>query len=113
MEPVDINISVIMYQDGVFWIAQGLEYDITTQASSLPELRERFPMKVAAEVAISTDLGKRPLEGIGHAPAKFWRMFQDAQITLNAETPPVRIADAQLAPRIIPHMKVGTLAAAA
>ena len=63
-----IDISVISYQEGEVWIAQGLEWDITAQAPSLPEVRERFHEKLAREVAISLDLDKAPLSNIEPAP---------------------------------------------
>lgn len=108
-----IEISVVLYQEGNCWIAQGLEYDITAQAFSLPELHQRFALKVAAEVVISIDLGKEPLQGLSPAPEVFWRMFEDAPMSVSAEPPPVRIEDGTIAPRIIPRMKIGSFAAAA
>lgn len=105
------EFSAILYQEDSHWIAQGLEFDITAQAPSLPELHKRFAMKIASEVAISLDLGKKPLENVGPAPEEFWRMFEGAKLTVDAESTPVRISDGAMTPRIIPHMKVGQLEA--
>lgn len=102
-----IDISAVLYQEGGFWIAQGLEYDVTAQASSLPDLHEKFAMKIATEISISLDLGREPLEGVAPAPKFFWQMFSDAKITVSAEAPPVRVEDGARVPRIIPRMKVG------
>ena len=104
-----VEISVILYQEDNHWIAQGLEYDITAQSPTLPELRERFAAKVAAEIAISMDLGREPLEGIDPAPRNFWRMFEDAKMTIEAEQPPFAIQGGFAAPRIVSRMKVGQL----
>lgn len=112
METIEIQISAVLYEDGDFWIAQGIEYDITAQALSLPELPRRFAIKVAAEIAISLDLGRKPLEGIGDAPAKFWRMYEQAYVGLSMESPTLKIAGDGPVPRIIPRMKIGQLEAA-
>lgn len=104
-----IDISVVLYQEDSHWIAQGLEYDITAQAPSLPELRERFAAKVAAEIAICMDLNRAPLAGIDPAPEKFRRMFDEAKMTVETESPPFAIQGGVPFPRIIPRMKVGQL----
>ena len=102
-----INISAILYQEGEHWIAQCLEFDITAQAPSLPDLQKVFAMKVAAEMSISLDLGKEPLTDLPPAPDFFWRMFAEATVTVSAESQPVRISDGARTPRINPRMKVG------
>jgi len=112
MEPIEIQISAILYEDGGHWIAQGLEYDITAQATSLTDLPQRFAMKVVAEVAISLDLERKPLEGLGEAPTMFWRMFEKASVDLSIDAPLLKIAGDGLTPRIVPRMKLGQLQAA-
>ena len=108
----EIEISVILYQEDSHWIAQGLEHDITAQAPSLPELSERFAMKVLAEAAISMELGREPLQGIDPAPARFWRMFDDAKMDVTTEQPPLTIIGKANPPRFTPRLKIGQLAAA-
>jgi hypothetical protein len=105
MKPIEI--STILYQEGECWIAQGLEYDITVQASSPTEVYNRFAVKVVTEMAISMDLHREPLEGIGKAPEHFWRMYEEAQMTVQAEPPNVRISDGDRTPQVIPKMKIG------
>ncbi len=102
-----IEISAVLYQEDTCWIAQGLDYDITAQAPSLPDLYNRFAMKIVSEIVISLDLKKQPLEGIPRAPELFWRMFEEATMTVSVEPPSVRIVDSEVAPQIIPHMKIG------
>ena len=112
-QPIEITISAILYQEGNSWIAQGLEYDITAQAPTLPALQDRFATKVAAEVAISLDLDRKPLEGIGRAPESFWRMFEKATMTVVPDkAPEIAISGNVAVPRIISRMKVGQLEAA-
>ncbi len=81
--PRMIEVRAVLYQEGDCWIAQGLEFDITAQAPSLPELHNRFAMKVASEVAISLDLKEQALEGIPSAPELFWRMLEEATMTVS------------------------------
>ena len=107
-----ISISVIAYQEGDCWIAQGLEFDVTAQASSPQTVFEAIAAKLAAEVAISIDLGEEPLQGIKPAPQEFWRMYEASRMSVDAEVPPVRISDGAPIPRIVPRMKLGQLEAA-
>lgn len=108
-----IEISVILYQEDAHWIAQGLEYDITAQAPSLPALKDRFEAKVAAEVAISLDLNRKPLDGIGRAPERFWKMFDEATMTVVSDkAAQVEISDNVPTPRLSHTMKIGQLRAA-
>jgi len=102
-----IKINVVLYQEDKWWIAQGLEFDISAQASSLPELHNLFAMKVATEIAISQDLKIQPLAGIAPAPDLFWQMFKEATMEVSAGATPVRIEDGPLAPHIISCMKIG------
>jgi len=108
-----IEISVILYQADSHWVAQGLEYDITAQAPTLPALKDRFETKVSAEVAISLDLNRRPLEGIGRAPERFWKMFDEATMTVVSDRAPrVEIAGNVPTPMLNHRMKIGQLKAA-
>lgn len=108
-----IKISAILYQEDSCWIAQGLEFDISAQASSLPDLHSLFMMKIATEIVISHDLGLEPLAGIPSAPDLFWRMFEEATMAVSSDSPPVRIEDGPLVPHIISSMKIGQMAAMA
>ena len=105
-----IKINVVLYQEDNWWIAQGLEFDISAQASSLHELHSLFAMKVVTEIVISQDLKIQPLEGIAPAPELFWQMFKEATMAVSADPPPVRIEDGPLAPHIISTMKIGQMA---
>ena len=44
------KLRVLIYQEGDFWIAQCLEYDILAQASSFDEVRDEF--EIALELAL-------------------------------------------------------------
>lgn len=111
MQPIEI--SAVAYEEGGHWIVQGLEYDIIAQADSLPDAHDAFAIKILAEVGISLDLDREPLEGIEPAPTEFWTMFKDASMSVSAEMPPVRLSNHKVTPKVtIPRMKVGQRLAA-
>ncbi len=111
MQPIEI--SAVAYEEGGHWIVQGLEYDIIAQADSLPDAHDAFAIKILAEVGISLDLDREPLEGIEPAPTEFWTMFKGASMSVSAEMPPVRLSNHKVTPKVtIPRMKVGQRLAA-
>lgn len=105
-----IEIRVVAFKEGGIYIAQGLDYDICAQASTLSDLPEKFAISVAANIAIALDLGKEPLKGINRAPQQFWDMFDAAQLTL--EHPLSAINATTPLPTIQPTMKWSELVCA-
>jgi hypothetical protein len=77
-----IMMKVIVYQEGPVWIAQGIEVDIVARATTLDAVQEAFKRAVARTMAVSKHLSGQPFSGIGKAPDKFKRMFEDAQSRL-------------------------------
>ena len=111
MQPIEI--STVAYEEDGRWVVQGLEFDITAQGESLPSAHDAFIIKVLAEVGISLDLEREPLDGIDPAPTEFWTMFKDASMSVSAEMSPVRLSNHKVTPKItIPRMKVGQRLAA-
>ena len=109
-----LEISGVLYEDAGRWIAQGIEYDITASGASRDEASKRFLMKVGAELVMSLELGdKFPLAGVAQAPAKFWRMFDDATEWFDVDRPPFRVLNEGPVPRVFPYMKVSELRVAA
>lgn len=98
-----IAISVLLFQEGDWWSAQCLEYDITAQARTLPDLRYELGRVLISQMAVSVELGIEPFEDIGPAPQRFWRMYEGAQIRLEMDELPFRLptpgAFASLEPR--------------
>lgn len=111
MQPIEI--SAVAYDEDGRWIVQGLEFDIVAQADSLLDAHDAFAIKVLAEIGISLDLDKEPLEDIGPAPTEFWTMFKVASMSVSAEMPPVRLSNHKVTPKIIfSRMKIGLRLAA-
>lgn len=111
MQPIEI--SAVTYEEGGRWIVQGLQYDINAQTDSPLDVHDAFTRKVLAEVGISLDLGREPLEGIGPAPIEFWKMFKETPTSISTETSPIRLTNHKVTPQvIISQMKLGQLQAA-
>lgn len=81
-----ININAIAYKEGEAWIAQGIEYDIVAHASDVIYLPDAFTRAVMENIYITEHLGRKALEGIKSAPARFHEMFESAKIVMKAKT---------------------------
>ena len=67
------TVQTVAYQDGDWWIVQGLEHDICAQGKTLDIARYRFQV---AKVNEADDDGS--LKRIPPAPEKFWQMKRDS-----------------------------------
>ena len=84
----EISINAIAYEEGDAWVIQGLEYDIVASASDLQSLPKAFTRAVFDSACITQHLGRKPLEGIGPAPAHFRALFEQAQLEMRAVNSP-------------------------
>lgn len=73
------TIHAVAFQTGSNWVAQCLEYDIATQASSLDSLLEELKRILAAQVCASAPEGMDPFSDIPKAPRRFWEMYRRAR----------------------------------
>jgi hypothetical protein len=88
------RVSVVLYPEEGFWIAQGLQFDITARGSTPTEASERFNDKFGAELVISMEVGdERPLAGVGQAPKEFWDMYKRATMHATVDDAPIRLSD--------------------
>lgn len=86
-------------QDGDWWVAQCLEYDIAAQAKTIPDVEHELARVFAGQMILRVKNGQQPLEGIPQAPRKFWERFAQARqmkddipaFTLPPEVPPAFI----------------------
>lgn len=107
-----IEIGVILYPEGGFWIAQGLEFDITARGDTPTDASERFNAKVGAELVISLEVGDAsPLAGVGRAPQKFWDMYDKAKMRLERieDNEPIAlpVTDTEAStPLLKPHLRI-------
>lgn len=85
-----VRINVVAFNDGGVWVAQGVEFDITAHAEDISKLPRAFMRAVVENACITQQLGRTPLAGIGPAPERFRRMFDEASTTLGfVDAPPM------------------------
>jgi hypothetical protein len=102
----DFRVRVILYPEDGFWIAQGIEFDVTARGASPIEASGRFHDKFAAELIMSMELeDEELLAGVNTAPQEFWTMYHNAQMRVLVEDAPVRLAHGS-APDFHPEIKM-------
>jgi hypothetical protein len=84
--PQTIHAVVFRSSDG--YVAQCLEYDIATQATSVSALLYEVDRIIAAHLLLADQEGNEPFASIPRAPRRFWQMYREA----NARLEPVRHA---------------------
>jgi hypothetical protein len=100
------SISAILFQEGEWWSAQCLEYDIAAQARALSDLRYELERVLSSHVLVSLENGQRPFEGLKPAPQKFWDMFAAAKLRLEGDELPFRVPQAAAYPPIAPRLRI-------
>lgn len=73
--------------DGGPWVVQGIEYDIVAHSKSVEDIPQTFMRAVVENCCITEHLGRKPLEGIKPAPAKFREMFDKSKTELKPVMP--------------------------
>lgn len=101
MEPKETMIRAVAFQHGAHWVAQCLEYDIATQASTPDELLAELERIVVAHLLVADKEGIAPFAEIPRAPQRFWEMYRRAR----AKVQTIPTADLPL-PRSQPKPKV-------
>lgn len=75
----EISVSAVLFQEGDWWCAQCLEYDVATQAPSLSEIRAELERVLISHLAVAEDLKREPFFGLAPAPRRFWDMYEKAK----------------------------------
>jgi hypothetical protein len=77
------HIRAIVFQEGDMFVAQCLEYDISTQAKDLNALMDRLDLTVEAVFAECREKGKAPVELIGAAPNYYHTLWDNRSVALD------------------------------
>jgi hypothetical protein len=86
------RVSVVLYPEDGFSIAQGVEFDITARGRDPIEASERFNDKFGAALVISIEVGDgEPLSGVGPAPQEFWKIYKSAKMRVLMDEMPLRL----------------------
>jgi hypothetical protein len=105
------QVSVVLYPEDDYWIAQGIQFDVTARGRTPVEASERFNDKFGAELVMSIELGEEPLAGVGAAPKEFWDMYERAKMRAAMDDTPIRLSDGAT-PYVHQEIKIGERRAA-
>jgi hypothetical protein len=78
MDPIVIN--AVAFPEGNLWIAQCLEYDFVSCAKTKDDLPAALLRQVLGQIRVDLDNGHEPFFGFKPAPARYWRMFEQARL---------------------------------
>jgi hypothetical protein len=105
-----IKISAILIDEGEWWAAQCLEYDVAAQAPSITALQYELQRVLVSHVCIAAELGREPFENLPPAPQKYWDMFTSARVRVDVDQVPFRVPAAINAPEIVPQLRLAEAA---
>lgn len=74
------SIRYVIYKEGDFHIAQGLELDICVQGRSADDAHARFRVALQAEIKEAVGRAKDVFEAIGPAPSFVHAMFDNEHV---------------------------------
>lgn len=104
------RLRIVIFQEGDWLCAHCLEYDFSTQARNLEDLRYDLERMIIGHIAISLENGLRPFRNVRRAPKKYWTMFRQSKIALPQQSFGLRISKRGL--KIpAPEIRVAPLAA--
>ena len=83
--PREIAIRALVFQDGDWLSVRCLEYDLATQARTLPRLYASLRRLILGHISVRLHHNHRPFEGLKPAPRKYWDMFERSKIPLSDE----------------------------
>ena len=79
MLELNLRINVVLVRDGDMWVAQGLEYDIAAQGTTIAETKNAFTRVLCSQVVLDLHHGDSPLAGFEPAPQEYWDRFRKAE----------------------------------
>jgi hypothetical protein len=104
METVS-HIRAVLFEEGEWWSAQCLEYDIAAQAKTPLDLQDELVRVLAVHVAASAQLGREPFAEIKQAPQRFWDLYESAK-QIDSKPALFRLENGQAFPAINPRLRM-------
>jgi hypothetical protein len=95
-----ILLHIVLLQEGEFWVAQALEYDIAAQGKDIKGAQRAFLRTLSAQVQLDIDNGRTPLEGIGPAPEWYFQAFTNGRPLESFVRPPIAPAPYNIIPAV-------------
>jgi hypothetical protein len=102
-ESVDIKITGVLLKEASAWVAQGLEYDIAAQGTTIRDAINAFERTVVGQIMLDLKDNKKPLASLPKAPHFYWQKYAQGELLADGRLPfylpadvPVRSAEAEL-----------------
>lgn len=73
--PKPVTIYVLFFQQGDYWVGQGLNYDITAQGASQEECRVAFRRTMRSQWLLDQERGRKVFDGLRDAPDELWKIY--------------------------------------
>jgi hypothetical protein len=78
MKKVRLQLSIVLFQEGPYWVAQALERDLNAQGARIEQALDRLTNIIAATAELDIESGREPLEDLPPAPPRYFQMFVEA-----------------------------------
>ncbi len=104
--PSAYSVSAILFEEGDWWSAQCLEYDIAAQAKTLSDLVYELERVLVSHLCLAEELGRKPFEGLEPAPQRFWDLYEKAHARIETDNVPFRLPHPAALPPVSPRMKL-------
>ena len=79
-------IHAVVFREGEWWVAQCLEHDLVGLARTLEELPDELRRQLRTQVEISLEAGVEPFACLPAAPARYWKMYEAAEVRVQSST---------------------------
>lgn len=110
------HLSVLFLKEGDFWVAQCLQFDITSQGKSIADAQRSFERVLVAQIICDLEQGREALSSVPQAPAEMFELFKIAE-PLQQRDVPVRFPEPTTSqgsippPWMIPRLSLSELRA--
>ena len=103
------SVHVVAFQEGNWWVAQCLEYDIAAQAKTLPYLYYEVERLIVGHYAVATERGQAPFTDLPAAPMRYWQLFERAKLRLTRDPAPFRLPTPWPEPLPTPELRIAEM----
>lgn len=83
------ELNLLIFKEDDWWVAQCLEYDIASQARTLPDVQYEIQRILVGRISIAEKLNIDPFEGLAPAPTGYFEMAEDANRSFKIEMKPM------------------------
>lgn len=84
------QLSLLIFKEDDWWVAQCLEYDIAAQARTLPDVQYEIQRVLVGRIAMAKKLEIDPFEDLSPAPEVYSKMSENTDRAFKIEMKPVK-----------------------